>query len=235
MSFALITSSLLIGAAHAFEPDHLAAMSSLAVERSGSRKLASRGALWGLGHTFTLFVLSMAVIAFDVVLGSQTSIILESLVGIMLIILGLQLLTAAAGFSVHRHKHSHGTDGHHSHVHIHLKPGHDHLASKPSHLHRITIDWKPLAIGMVHGAAGSGALIVMIAAVTQEAMTAGLYVLAFGFGSIAGMAAVSLAASLPLSLVAKHRSRWLKALKVTIGLFAAGMGANIIVANTAFG
>jgi sulfite exporter TauE/SafE len=235
MQLALLSSSLLIGAAHAFEPDHLAAMGSLAIERSGWKKLAVRGALWGLGHTLTLFVLSMAVIAFGMTLGSQSRAMLETFVGVMLFLLGLQLLARALGFKVHRHDHSHGTGGGHSHVHLHIERGHDHSASKSSHLHRLSIDWKPLTIGMVHGAAGSGALIVLVAAVTREATTAGFYVLAFGFGSVAGMAMASIAASLPLSLLARHAKQSLTAVKVAMGLFAAGLGASIIGANADLG
>jgi sulfite exporter TauE/SafE len=226
-------SSLLIGAAHAFEADHLAAMGSLAAERSGWKKIALRGALWGLGHTLTLFALSMAVIAFGMSLSEEASAMLELFVGIMLIGLGFQLLIRAFGIRIHRHEHVHNLDGTHNHIHLHLNREHEHNSQKHIQMHRVMIDWKPMAVGMIHGAAGSGALIVMVAAVTADAFTAGLYVLCFGIGSIAGMVLASIAASMPLSLLAKATHRGLMALKLAIALFTTAIGISILTTNMA--
>ena len=47
---------LVLGARHAFEPDHLAAVTTLSVGTRRPGRTALLGALWGLGHTLALAV-----------------------------------------------------------------------------------------------------------------------------------------------------------------------------------
>ena len=57
----LLTSSSLgplLGMRHAFEPDHLAAVSTLVSRERGTAKAALLGVCWGLGHTAGLVVRS---------------------------------------------------------------------------------------------------------------------------------------------------------------------------------
>src|SRR5260370_17862420 len=58
----------LLGLRHAFEPDHLAAVSTLAT-RPGGRRLwsaARLGLIWGLGHTVTVGAVALLIIALGV-------------------------------------------------------------------------------------------------------------------------------------------------------------------------
>jgi sulfite exporter TauE/SafE len=227
----LIATSLFLGAAHAFEPDHLAAVGSLAVEKSSCRKIALRGAFWGMGHTLTLFLISMAVIGLGMTLDSGTEALLETAVGIMLVLLGLQILCQLSGLSLHRHAHEHDNGSLHRHAHFHIKSKEDHSADVHKLSHFCLIDWKPLAVGMVHGAAGSGALIVIVASITREALGSGFYILLFGLGSTAGMAAASVVASWPLSKLTDRAAIWLNAVRFAASGLALYLGVTIVAAN----
>src|SRR5438094_533875 len=58
----------LLGLRHAFEPDHLAAVSTLAT-RPGGRRLwsaARLGLIWGLGHTVTVGAVALVVLVLGV-------------------------------------------------------------------------------------------------------------------------------------------------------------------------
>src|SRR2546430_13589115 len=59
----LIIIGLLLGIRHAFEPDHLAAVSTLAT-RPGSHlwSAARLGLVWGVGHTVTVGVLAFLLV-----------------------------------------------------------------------------------------------------------------------------------------------------------------------------
>ena len=56
---------LLLGMRHALESDHVAAVASLASRRPSLRHAVLQGAVWGLGHTITLFLACSAVLFLD--------------------------------------------------------------------------------------------------------------------------------------------------------------------------
>jgi sulfite exporter TauE/SafE len=233
ITLTFLATSLLIGASHAFEPDHLAAVGSMATEQSGRRHLVLRGALWGVGHTIALFLLSMAAVGFGMALSIKTQAVLELTVGLMLVGLGLQGIARALNVRMHNHSHSHGNDGEHKHLHVHIANDDNHSSGNIGHVHLPRFDLKPLAVGMVHGAAGSGALVVTMAAISENPLAAGAYVAVFGIGSILGMAAFSLFASWPLTLAFTNARKVHVGLTVSIGLFATGLGARIVATNFA--
>ncbi|MEO1505433.1 MAG: hypothetical protein AAFU68_14565 [Pseudomonadota bacterium] len=85
----------LVGMSHALEADHVAAVGAMAADPKagrGRRNLVLRGAAWGLGHTITLFALCTLVILFGVALTDATSAALEFGVGVMLVLLGIDVL-----------------------------------------------------------------------------------------------------------------------------------------------
>jgi len=71
---------------------------------------------------------------------------------------------------------------------------------------------RPLAVGMVHGLAGSAAVALLILATVSDPAWAIAYLLLFGLGTIVGMILVTAIIALPASLaVARiaHARRWL--------------------------
>lgn len=171
---------LLVGMRHAFEPDHLTAISNLVVEANGARRGAILGAIWGLGHTLSLLVVGILLLLVGAVLPANVAAAFECAVAAMLIFLGARSIVRAAraGGSITRHRH-----GEHEHEH----------ASENPHLHvgARTFAWRPLAIGLVHGLAGSGALTAIVFAELPGNALRIAYIALFGIGSVAGMAIIS--------------------------------------------
>ncbi len=194
----------LVGMQHALEADHLVAVGAMAVERgAGTRKLALRGAVWGLGHSTTLFAICTAVILMGLTLTERTAAALEFAVGVMLVLLGLDVLRRMRQRRIHFHLHSH--DGRrHIHAHSHAGDSAPHADDPHDHRHPVAFPLRAFVVGLVHGAAGSAGLLALAVAATQDAWTAIGYVAIFGLGSIVGMAALTCAAAWPLGAAERH-------------------------------
>jgi hypothetical protein len=110
----------------------------------------------------------------------------ETLVALVLIGLGGHvLLRALATGGLHRHTHAHGGIVHtHLHAHGHEQAGHDHT-------HLLRGAPQPLLMGLLHGLAGSGALMLLVLATLSSPAAALLYVVVFGVGSTVGMLVLS--------------------------------------------
>jgi len=230
--WSLLAFGALVGMQHALEADHLAAVAALSARPSTRRGLILRGAWWGLGHTIALFAICGAVLLLGLSLGEGLQATLEFVVGIMVAGLGLNVLWTIYRRRIHFHAHEHGDGMRHLHAHSHeSEKRRDHTRSAHAHRHAHQGLAKALAIGLVHGAAGSGALLVLLVAAANSASMALAYIACFGLGSIAGMAALSFVASFPLNAAARG-ARWLhSATMATIGLFAIAIGANIAISN----
>lgn len=210
----------LIGMQHALEADHLAAVGAMAARRGGSRRsLVLRGAVWGLGHTITLFAICSAVILLGLTLTDRVAATMEFAVGVMLVVLGLDVLRRLWKERIHFHVHRHDDRKPHVHAHSHAGETVAHAASDHRHRHREGLPLRALAVGLVHGAAGSAGLLALAVAATGEPAVALAYVALFGVGSILGMALLSLVASWPLIAVERHA----KLAHRAIGLGAGGL------------
>ena len=217
----------LIGMAHALEADHLAAVGTLATSGKHSpRRMFSLGASWGLGHTVTLFVMCAAVVLFGYVLTERMSAGLELTVGVMLVLLGLHVFWKIIRARVHFHVHSH-EDGK-AHIHAHQHAGDKAAHAADPHEHRHDFSLRACVVGLVHGLAGSGALIVLVASTTQSIWVSLIYVLLFGFGSVLGMALLTYAVSWPLQLGALSVGRAFRAIQIAVAFGAIYVGYGVI-------
>lgn len=219
----------LIGMQHALEPDHVAAVSSIA---SGERTVSSitrHGVFWGAGHTITLLVIGGACLALSSSAPADLTDGLEWLVGVMLVGLGGQVLYRVWRDKVHFHGHRHASGDVHLHVHSHRSDGQPHPTSKHDHEHIKTLPWRSLAVGLVHGVAGSGALIVLTASTLESPLWGAVYILTFGLGSLAGMAFLSAVIAVPLKLASASLTIANTTLRGFIGLATCAIGVNILV------
>jgi hypothetical protein len=203
---------LAVGVRHAFEPDHLTAVTALVTDDAGARRGAWVGALWGVGHTLSLLVVAVLLLAVGVALPAAWTTAFELAVAVMLIGLGVRaILRARRGGPVVSHRHG-------ATVHAHAtRDAHVHVAGR-------VVAWRPLGVGVVHGLAGSGALTAV--AFAQLASTPGrvLYVVMFGLGSIAGMAATSALAGASLRAL-PDGGRGRRAVGMAAGVVAIAVGA----------
>ena len=226
--WSVLVFGMLVGMQHALEADHLAAVAAISANKSSPRQLIMRGAYWGLGHTVALFAICGAAILLGLAITERVEATLEFCVGVMIVLLGMHVLFTLTRRRIHFHVHQHGGERH-IHAHAHAGEPASHEVSPHAHIHPGGGFIKALAVGLVHGAAGSGALLVLVVAVSQSTAWALLYVLSFGFGSILGMAALSFVASYPLRLLEKGAG-WLdRAVMAAIGGFAVLIGGGLVI------
>ncbi len=230
--WSVLVFGMLVGMQHALEADHLAAVAALSAKKSSPRQLVLRGAYWGLGHTVALFAICGVAILLGFAITEGVEATLELCVGVMIVLLGAHVLLTLFRRRIHFHVHQHGGERH-VHAHAHASEPADHSTSHHAHVHPDGNFIKALAVGLVHGAAGSGGLLVLVVAVSQSTTWALFYVLSFGLGSIAGMATLSFVASYPLKLL-ERGAGWLdKAVMAAIGGFAVLIGGGLVIENSA--
>jgi high-affinity nickel permease len=223
----VLTFGFLLGLKHATEADHVVAISTVVSQGKGLLKSAIVGGFWGLGHTVSLFLAGIFVLLLDFQINAQTERSLEMFVGIMLTLLGLNVLRKLAqGGQLHLHAHDHGT---HMHVHPHI---HENAQiDRPDSHHGFSFSPRSFLIGMVHGVAGSAALMLLIIPTIGSRTVGLLYVLIFGVGSIAGMALMTLLVGLPFHLTAMRFARFNHVLQGTAGLAGIILGLWIVYEN----
>ncbi|WP_025038300.1 urease accessory protein [Bradyrhizobium sp. DOA9] len=220
--FGVLGLGLLLGMQHALEADHIAAVSSIAARRTNVVEIVKHGATWGLGHTITLFFFSGAALIFGYAIPPSLTQPLETAVGVMLILLGSDVLWRLWRDRIHFHRHQHGSGVDHFHLHSHA--GETTMHGVSSHDHKHNIRWRTLAVGLMHGMAGSAALLVLTVSQAPNSRDALLYMLLFGIGSMIGMAALSSVIAIPLVISARMLSWANRVLRLAVGCVAVGIG-----------
>lgn len=217
---AVLIIGFLFGLYHAVEADHLAAVSAIVSEQKRLWTASIIGGFWGLGHTISLVAVGALVVFAKLQISESTEAWLEGIVGIMLVVLGLnalrKILTAE---KIHAHTHEH--EGH-SHTHIHV---HKDEAAESSH-HRFAP--RTVAVGLVHGLAGSAGLMLLVLPTISSPAVAMFYLVIFGVGSITGMMIMSVLMGLPLHFTAGRFDFLNKGIRVLAGLFSLAWGALLV-------
>lgn len=231
MSLSLLLLGFLMGMRHATEADHVAAMATLAGRGHGLRSTALQGAAWGMGHTITLFVFGGIALIIGGVIPERYAHGLESLVGVMLVALGLDLLRRLYRQRIHFHIHRHADGVRHFHAHSH-RPGQAHDAASHHHRHDKSLPKRALFIGLMHGMAGSAALVILAAESTHGALAGLLYILLFGLGSVLGMATLSVVIMLPMRrLQTTGLTRTYAMAQLGMGMLTIALGTRILWDN----
>lgn len=226
--FGILGLGFLLGMQHALEADHIAAVSSIAARREHAGDIVRHGLTWGLGHTVTLFAFAGAAILLGHAIPEHLSRPLETAVGIMLVGLGSHVLWRVWRDRVHFHRHRHGDGTDHFHLHSHAADTASHRRS--THAHQHGFRWRSLLVGMMHGMAGSGALLVLAATQVVHPVYGLLYVLLFGVGSMFGMGALSSVIAVPLVMSARSLTWLNRTLQVAVGVVTVVIGATTIYA-----
>ena len=230
MLISVLLLGFLIGMQHAFEADHLAAVSTLLSRRRDPRSMIRQGAIWGLGHTLALLVVSGVVLFSPWALPPAFEPALELAVGLLLAGLGAHLLYRLRRDCVHIHVHRHPDGDVHLHAHSHRGEAAPHEESAHRHEHSPG-GWKTLIVGLAHGTAGSAALTVYVVASLESPVAGLVYVLLFGLGSILGMALLSAVIAVPLTMTARRLTRAHRAIQIVVALVSIAIGLRLAAAR----
>ena len=197
------------GFTHAFEADHLLAVTNIVSRRNHIWLSVKDGIFWGLGHSSTIFLIGVLMILFKVGISEHSFHYFEASVGLMLIALAvyrLQKFFRGKKLILHTHGHTHfhthgnlhaGAD--HKHLHVHFAPKQN-FKHTQLHLHTHNHSHKlAYGVGLVHGLAGSGALVVLVMAQIKNPFDGLVYLLIFSCGCIGGMLVAAGIFSVPFS------------------------------------
>jgi cytochrome c biogenesis protein CcdA len=214
---------LFVGLQHALEIDHVAAVTSMMSGQKSRLSIVKHGVAWGIGHATTLLAVTLVIVATGQAINDSVAEWLEFAVGLMLVGLGIHVLWRMRRDRIHIHAHRHGDLQLHLHFHSHARDAAPHLESMHRHDH-IRLPLRSMAIGTMHGMAGSAALIAVVAASFGNFTSALVYVAIFGLGSIAGMALLSAIMSVPLAWSARTMTITNVVAQSAIGILTISVG-----------
>ncbi|AEI41009.1 sulfite exporter TauE/SafE family protein [Paenibacillus mucilaginosus] len=184
----ILALGFILGIKHAVEPDHVIAVSTIASQSKKLSRSSMAGVYWGIGHTATLFIVGLILILMKNEIPEKWAMSLEFLVGIMLVYLGITTTLSFRKLSVHKHQHG-------GMSHSHTSAGAADEQPKVSYV-------KSMLIGLVHGLAGSGAMVLLTMSTVQSAWEGAFYILVFGAGTVAGMLFFTTVIGIPFVLTA---------------------------------
>jgi ABC-type nickel/cobalt efflux system permease component RcnA len=222
--FSILLLGLFLGMRHAAEPDHLAAVISMSAGMRDRLSTIVRGVTWGVGHTIAL--LAMGALTIGLGFAVPRTPWLERGVGVMLVGLGGNVLLRMRRERIHIHVHRHV--GGIVHVHAHRHDPDEIHGELHSHAHHRSFDLRAACVGMVHGLAGSAALLIAMASALASRWMALMYLAVFGLGSIAGMALLSAAIAVPLDLSGRRLTRTYTAIEWIIAVSTIGLGFSLM-------
>lgn len=188
--------AFVLGLRHASDPDHLVAVTSLVAGDSGDARAAARlGAWWGVGHAATLLALGLPLILLKSELPAWLESGAETAVGIVILLLAARVMVKWVRGDFRRGPHDHPvasksatTPGYRPHddsvPHRHLRRGDGDHAHRPVRSAR-----QAAGIGMLHGMAGTGAVVVLLIAALPGQLEAALALAVFAPMSVLSMAA----------------------------------------------
>ncbi|QOZ33631.1 urease accessory protein [Bradyrhizobium sp. CCBAU 53421] len=233
--FAILSLGFLLGMQHALEPDHIAAVSSIAARRTHVGDIVKHGLTWGLGHTLTLFIFAGAAILLGRAIPETVAQPIETAVGVMLVGLGVHVWWRLWRDRVHFHTHSHGDGTTHFHAHSHVgdvvAPASTVPHVRAPHGHAHGFRWRTLLVGLMHGMAGSAALLVLTVSQAPDPVIGLGYVALFGVGSMIGMGVLSSVIAVPLAASARWLTWANRGLQIAVGAVTIAIGIHSIIEN----
>jgi cytochrome c biogenesis protein CcdA len=208
MTFLPLLFAGVVGFMHAFEADHLLAVSSMVTRRNSALMAAKDGVFWGLGHSSTILIIGILMILAQVSVAEHIFHIFEAGVGLMLIVLGLQRLRDAwrQNQAAQRHALAHQHHEQHSHK-------------------------MAYSVGLVHGLAGSGSLILLVMSEWKGAWEGIAYLVVFGAGSILGMLLASSVFFMPFSKKISQKTNFQVGLTLLSSALCIAFGGKILIEN----
>jgi len=221
VSISLLFLGFLLGMRHALESDHVAAVASLASRSPSVGDSLRQGAVWGAGHTLALLLFGSLVLVLDAIIPEVLAQRLEFMVGLMLILLGIDVLRRLRGEWIPVGV----RDADDSLFRYHHPTG---CLYRQRDTTRGGFPLRALLVGVMHGMAGSAALILLTLQSVQSPQAGLVYILLFGVGSITGMAALSALIALPLRYSCAGSGWAYSSLQGVVGLVTLVVGTTMV-------
>ncbi len=193
-----------LGMRHATDADHVVAVSTIVSQQRSVRAAGLIGAVWGVGHTVTLVVVGGAILLFSIVIPPRVGLGMELAVALMLVLLGALNLSGAV---TQLHEVAHGEAG----TAATTGPRRAQLA-------------RSMAVGVVHGLAGSAAVALLVLTTIRDPRLALLYMLVFGGGTVLGMMLLTAAIAVPFALAADRLAHVNRRLVQVTSMLSIGLG-----------
>lgn len=207
----LLGLGFLLGLEHALDSDHIAAISTISSKTNSTKKAIISGLYWGIGHTGILIFTGILVLSSHFIIPAKIAKIFETIVGLMLIFLGFKNILGYKKNLAHEHKHGK--------IHGHpYKEEHEKIEYHRS-----------LWIGIVHGLAGSAALMLVILTTIKSFFAGMLYIAIFGLGTIMSMGFINFLMSIPRVFIEKKYPKIQSNLAIMTGCISIGIGIQHII------
>ncbi len=204
--------AITIGIRHAFEPDHMAAVLTVSTQSNSLSATAKQGAIWGVGHTITLFIFSMVLMGLNIKIDGSVFVLFEFVIGLVLILMGLDVINKSKIlFFGDENKNAKSS----------ITPKND----------ETKLSLKLLSVGLLHGAAGSGVIIALVTTTIDSIYLKFTYIALFSVGLIISMSLLSILMAIPF-----HRKMKIipfRYFKVITGTLALLIGMKILFQSSA--
>ena len=230
----LLIGGLLLGMKHAMEADHLAALATLATRTKSTQRMLMLGMVWGVGHSLVLLLFGGIVLMLGNVISQPLAQALEFGAGAMLFLLGCNVVRRYVREKMDGNLPRPGSGA--VDLHFHARAHASHVAHTRARQQLAPTTAFPLAalgVGMMHGMAGSSAMIVLSMGTVPSVGLGLLYIFVFGVGSILGMAALTLAIVVPARYCTTVMA-WLQGrLTLLVGATSIVLGVMIMLETSA--
>ena len=120
------------------------------------------------------------------------------------------------------------------HFHAHSHAGEIAPHARTAHAHEHGFRWRTLLVGLMHGMAGSAALLVLTVSQASSPAVGLGYVALFGIGSMIGMGALSTLIAVPLAVTARWLTFANHGLQAAVGAATIAIGIRTIVGDYNF-
>jgi high-affinity nickel-transport protein len=221
---------LILGMRHSTDADHVVAISTIVANQRSIRNAAFIGSVWGIGHTITIFIVGSLIILFGVEIPPRLGLSMEFSVAIMLILLGIlnltgvmQKVTARFTPAIASAKNSPAPERQET------------SAKKVKRLLESSVGrfglyqcLRPLAIGLVHGLAGSAAVALLVLSTIHNPVWATAYLLIFGAGTMVGMMCMTAAIAIPLTFAGDRFAKLSRYLGTASGMASLCFGSFLV-------
>ena len=182
-----------VGFRHAFEPDHLAAVTTLATREAGWWRGMRLGVVWGVGHTVSIALVAVVLVVLGIGIPERFFAAAELGVAALLVALGVWTLW-----------------------HERRRPE----SAPDAAPTRVRTASGALSFGVVHGLAGSGAVIVLLVAASNDRAVQAGYLAAFGIGTVLGMSLASLLAGAATGFASARNRTAAQAIRIGAALLS---------------